>query len=111
MRVVVEPLSEHADLIPTVAGWHFSEWGRSDPGGSAQSWAAGLAGQAGADQPPGTLVAHADGELAAAVCLVPQDVPGYLPAAGLTPWIKGLYVVYDGIDVAVMRTELPVSDR
>jgi len=25
--------------------------------------------------------------------LVPQDMPGYGPAAGLTPWIKGLYVI------------------
>jgi GNAT superfamily N-acetyltransferase len=27
------------------------------------------------------------------VCLVGQDMAGYAPATGLTPWLKGLYVV------------------
>ncbi|MGI9008827.1 MAG: GNAT family N-acetyltransferase [Streptosporangiaceae bacterium] len=165
MDVIVEPLSTHPDLIGVVAGWHFAEWGHTDPGGTAAGWAEGLARQAGAGQPPGTLVAHAGGEPAAAVCLVPQDMPGYPPAAGLTPWNKGLYVVpasrrqglgrllvrrceewaaslghaevylftltgsaaqalyrglgwrdihegrYDGEDITIMRTDLPVSGR
>lgn len=165
MHVLITPLSEHPDLIPVVAGWHFSEWGHTDPGGSPQSWASRLAGMASAGEPPGTLVAHADGQPAASVSLSAQDMPGYPPAADMTPWIKGLYVVpgarrrglgrilvrrceewaaslgypslylytehgsgahalyrglgwldihrgrYDGIDAAVMRTDLPVSDR
>lgn len=93
MDVVVEPLNAHPDLIATVAGWHFAEWGHTDPGGTAAAWAEGLALQAGAGQPPGTLVAHAGGKPAGAVCLVPRDMPGYQPAEGRTPWIKGLYVV------------------
>jgi hypothetical protein len=43
------------------AQWHWSEWGHTDPGGSLESWTAGLAAQAGADQIPGTLLALADG--------------------------------------------------
>jgi GNAT superfamily N-acetyltransferase len=60
--------------------------------GSLELWTAGLASQAGASQIPGTLVALAGGSLVAVVRLVAADMPGYPPAAGLGPWIKGLYV-------------------
>ena len=91
--VVVEPLSNSPQAVPTVAEWHFSEWGHTDPGGSLEGWTAGLAKQATADRVPGTLIALAGGTPVAVICLVPQDMPGYGPAAGLTPWIKGLYVI------------------
>jgi GNAT superfamily N-acetyltransferase len=93
MDVIVEPLSRHPELVPVAAEWHFREWGHTNPGGSLESWTAGLARQAGADRVPGTLVALADGSPAGVVCLVAQDMPGYAPTAALTPWIKGLYVV------------------
>jgi GNAT superfamily N-acetyltransferase len=91
--VVVEPLSTYPHAVRTVAEWHFTEWGHTDPGGSLETWTAGLARQAGADQVPGTLIALAGRAPVAVVCLVAQDMPGYGPAAGLTPWIKGLYVI------------------
>jgi len=93
MDVKVEPLSSHPSAVPTVAEWHFSEWGHTDPGGSVETWVAGLASQAGADQVPGTLIALKDRVPVAVVCLVAQDMPGYGPVAGLTPWLKGLYVI------------------
>ncbi|HEV2376418.1 MAG TPA: GNAT family N-acetyltransferase [Streptosporangiaceae bacterium] len=93
MDVVVEPLSDHPDAVPTVAEWHFTEWGHTDPGGSLETWTAGMARQASADQVPGTLVALRERTPVAVVCLVAQDMPGYWPAMGLTPWVKGLYVV------------------
>jgi GNAT superfamily N-acetyltransferase len=93
MAVVVEALSNYPGAVATVAEWHFREWGHTDPGGSLEEWTAGLARQAGANEVPGTLIALADGVPVAVVCLVAQDMPGYRPAAGLTPWIKGLYVV------------------
>src|SRR5262245_18741929 len=92
MDVVVEPLSNHRELIQVAAQWHFSEWGHTDPGGSLSAWTAAMARQADADQIPGTLIALADGAPAGVVCLVGQDMPGYAPVAYLTPWIKGLYV-------------------
>jgi len=91
--VVVEPLSNYPQAVPVAAEWHFREWGHTDPGGSLEAWTAGLAQQASADRIPGTLIALAGRTPVAVVCLVPQDMPGYGPAAGLTPWIKGLYVV------------------
>ena len=92
MDVVVQALDKQPEFIPVVAEWHWQEWGHTDPGSSVESWTTGLALQAGADQIPGTLVAVADGAPLGAVCLVEQDMRGYQPAAGLTPWLKGLYV-------------------
>jgi len=92
MDVLVEPLSEHPELIPVAAEWHFTEWGHTDPGGSLETWTAGLARQAGAEEIPGTLIALVDGAAAGVACLVARDMPGHRPAAGLTPWLKGLYV-------------------
>jgi GNAT superfamily N-acetyltransferase len=93
MDVTVEPLSNYPEAVPTVAKWQFSEWGHTDPGGSLEAWTAGMARQASADGIPGTLVAVKGQAPVGVVCLVEQDMPGYEPAAGLTPWIKGLYVI------------------
>jgi GNAT superfamily N-acetyltransferase len=93
MDVVVEALSDHPELVPVAAGWHWAEWGHTDPSGSLDSWAAALGRQADASEIPGTLIALVAGSPVAVVCLVGQDMPGYEPAAGLGPWIKGLYVI------------------
>jgi GNAT superfamily N-acetyltransferase len=93
MEVVIEPLSRHPQLVPVAAAWHWMEWGHTDPGGSLESWTTALAGQADAREIPGTLIALADGSPVGVVCLVIEDMPGYAPAAGLTPWVKGLYVI------------------
>jgi GNAT superfamily N-acetyltransferase len=93
MDLVIEPLSRHPELVPVAAEWHWSEWGHTDPGGSLESWTAALGGQADASEIPGTLIALADGSPVGVVCLVAEDMLGYAPAAGLTPWVKGLYVI------------------
>ena len=89
----MEPLSSYPEAVPVVAEWHFREWGHTDPGGSLEAWTAGMARQAGADEVPGTLIAVAGRTPVGVVCLVGQDMAGYEPAAGLTPWLKGLYVI------------------
>jgi GNAT superfamily N-acetyltransferase len=89
---VVTALSDYPEFVPVVARWHWEEWGHDDPGGTPASWAAALAAQAGADQVPGTLVAVVGGAPVGAVCLVVADMPGHEPVAGLSPWVKGLYV-------------------
>jgi len=93
MDVDVDPLSGHPETIPTVAGWHFSEWGHTDPGGSLEEWIAGMARQASADKVPGTLIALAGRIPVGVACLVGRDMAGYAPASGLGPWLKGLYVI------------------
>ncbi len=92
MNLIIEPLNNHPAAIPVAAEWHFREWGHTDPGGTLESWTAGMAQHAGASEIPGKLVALSGGRPVAVVCLVRDDMPGYGPAAGLTPWIKGLYV-------------------
>lgn len=41
------------------------------------------------------------------MCLVAHDMPGYAPMAGLSPWIKGLYVMpqmrRQGVGAALVR--------
>jgi GNAT superfamily N-acetyltransferase len=93
MDVAVEPLSNYPEAVAVVAEWHFREWGHTDPGGSIEAWTAGMARQAGADEVPGTLIAVAGRAPVGVVCLVGQDMTGYEPATGLTPWLKGLYVI------------------
>jgi GNAT superfamily N-acetyltransferase len=89
---VVTALSDYPEFVPVVARWHWLEWGQTDTGGTLSAWTAALAQQAGADRIPGTLVAVESGTPVGAVCLVETDMPGYPPVAGLSPWIKGLYV-------------------
>jgi GNAT superfamily N-acetyltransferase len=91
--VVIEPLSRHPELIQVAAEWHWREWGHTDPGGSLESWTTALGAQADAVEIPGTFIALADGSPVGVVCLVAGDMPGYAPAAGLAPWVKGLYVI------------------
>jgi GNAT superfamily N-acetyltransferase len=88
----VSALSDYPEFVPVVARWHWQEWGHTDPGGTLAAWTAGLARQAGADRIPGTLVAVAERAPVGAVCLVEGDMPGHEAVAGLSPWIKGLYV-------------------
>jgi len=76
-----------------VAEWHFREWGHTVPGVSLEAWTAAMARQAGADEVPGTLIALVGRAPVGVVCLVERDMPGYELAAGLTPWIQGLYVI------------------
>ncbi|SRR5258707_11325289 len=92
MDVVVSALSNYPEFVPVVARWHWQEWGHTDPGGTLAAWTSGLARQAGADQIPGTLVAVVERVPVGAICLVDGDMPGHDAVAGLSPWIKGLYV-------------------
>jgi GNAT superfamily N-acetyltransferase len=88
--VVVAPLASHPELVPITAEWHFREWGHTDPGSSVEAWTAAMTRQV--SDGASILIALADGSAAGVVGLVAQDMPGYGPAAGLTPWVKGLYV-------------------
>jgi hypothetical protein len=82
MSIVIEPLRRHPEVVPVAAQWHWSEWGHTDPGGSLESWTAGLAAQAGADQIPGTLLALADGAPVGVACLVARTCPATSPRPG-----------------------------
>lgn len=93
MHVDLAPLSSYPEAVPVVAEWHFREWGHTDPAGSLEAWTAGMARQVDADKVPGTLIAVAGPTPVGVVCLVSHDMAGYEAATGLTPWLKGLYVI------------------
>jgi GNAT superfamily N-acetyltransferase len=89
----IESIADHLDLIPTIARWHWDEWGHADPDGSLESWTAGLARRTNRDRVPTKFVAL-DGETPlGSVTLVENDMPNRPDFAHLTPWIAGTYVV------------------
>ena len=84
--------------MPTIAAWHWNEWGHADPSGSLESWTEGLAGRTHRDRIPATYVAVAEGEPVGSVVLVEHDMPDREDLADLTPWLAGLFAlpVYRG---------------
>ena len=82
-------LADHPELAPTIAAWHWAEWGHTDPGGSLEAWTAGIAKRARRGEIPTTLVAFVDGELAGSTSLVEYDMDIH---RDLTPWVSGVYV-------------------
>ncbi len=91
----IESAADHMDLIPTVAAWHWREWGNSDPQGSLESWTSGLLTRTNRDRIPSTLLALAGSEPVGSVTLVEHDMPDRADLAELTPWLAGLYVAPD----------------
>ena len=86
----IVPIAEHVEWVPTIARWHWEEWGHHDPEGSLQSWTAGLAGRTRAAGIPTTFVA-VDGDLPiGSACLVEHDM---LTRPDLSPWLAGVFVV------------------
>lgn len=79
-----------ADHLPTVARWHFDEWGDLDPKGSLASWTAGLRERTYRDRIPTTFVALYDSIPVGSLVLVDHDMD---TRRDLTPWLAGLFVV------------------
>jgi GNAT superfamily N-acetyltransferase len=76
--------------VPTIAAWHWAEWGRTDPGGSLERWTAGLRGRVGRHVIPTTLVAFLGGEPVGSVALVEYDMAIWRQ---FSPWLSGMYVL------------------
>jgi GNAT superfamily N-acetyltransferase len=87
--VRVEPLADHAELVPVIAAWHWHEWGHGDPAGSLATWTAGLAERLGRETVPATYVALDDHGPRGSVSLVEQDMATH---PDLGPWLAGVYV-------------------
>jgi predicted N-acetyltransferase YhbS len=76
--------------VPTIAAWHWAEWGHTDPGGSLERWTAGLRGRVGRHVIPTILVAFAGAEPVGSVALVEYDMSIWRQ---YSPWLSGMYVV------------------
>jgi GNAT superfamily N-acetyltransferase len=104
----VENVADHPDVVQVIARWHWDEWGHADPGGSLQSWTAGLARRMNRDRIPMTLVAFDDsGAPTGSVTLNAHDMPDRADLRHLTPWIAGTFVVPErrgnGVGTALMQ--------
>jgi hypothetical protein len=53
----LELLADHLDLVPTVAHWHWREWGEEDDETNEAAWVAVVGSRTGRDEVPFTLVA------------------------------------------------------
>jgi len=88
--VRIEPLADHEDAIPTIARWHYEQWGRKSPTRSVESAAARLRGHLRRDATPLTLVALAGGVLVGSAALICQDMKDARPE--LSPWLADVFV-------------------
>ncbi len=89
MSFTIELLADHVDLVPTIARWHWDEWGCLDHDGSLESWTANLATYTLRDAIPTAFVAIEGISPVGSVSLVKHDMSIY---AELSPWLSGLYV-------------------
>lgn len=89
MRMRIDNIADHLDLIDTIARWHWNEWGDEDPGGSLASWTANLRRFTNRDRIPTIYVALDGDELLGSVSLVEHDMSTH---CDLTPWLSGTFV-------------------
>jgi GNAT superfamily N-acetyltransferase len=85
----IESIADHLDWAPLIAGWHWREWGDTDPLGSLAQWTHGLYERTLRDQIPTTYVAVEQRQPVGSVTVVEHDMAIRLD---LSPWLAGLYV-------------------
>ena len=82
--MVIEDLQRHPSLIPTIARWHFDQWGPLTGAATLEGYIGLLGGAAAAPGVPSVLVALVDGGPVGSVSLVALDMR-IRPL--LTPWL------------------------
>lgn len=87
----IEPVHRYKSHIPTVASWHWNEWGHADPEGSLAAWTAALSTRINVGSIPTMFIAFSEtDDPIGSVVLVESDMSTH---PEFTPWIAGLYVV------------------
>ena len=108
----IESIADHLDWAPLIAGWHWREWGHTDPAGSLAQWTEGLSERTLRDQIPTTYVAVDQGQPVGSVTLVEHDMEIRLD---LSPWLAGVYVQPQsrrhGVGSALVRQALEQVQR
>ena len=92
MQLQIEQLSEHPDLLPTVAGWIYSEWWTEVEGASVGTLTVSLRAHLTTDQIPMTLVASLERSPVGTATLLAHDVETE-EWPDLTPWLAAVYVM------------------
>jgi GNAT superfamily N-acetyltransferase len=85
----IASIADHPDLIETIAGWHWDEWGHVDPGGSPEVWAENLRRFCNRDRIPTIYVALDGDEPLGAAGLNEHDMS---TRQELSPWVSGVIV-------------------
>ncbi len=90
----VEYLASHLNLAPTLAAWHFEEWGRSGSGGyragdSFEQRLHLLRQAANRRMIPAVFVAVQDDKLMGSATLAPSDMDTRMD---LSPWLTDVFV-------------------
>ena len=97
-------LADHADLVETVAQWHFDEWSHLRPGSTLDDWIATRRRVANRWRIPMGFVALTGGELQGSASLIDCDME---TRTDLWPWLAGVYVRSEsrgqGIGAALVR--------
>jgi len=88
-KIRIELLADHPEWVPTIAQWHWDEWGHLDPEGSLVKWADGIAKRNNKDRIPITFVAVEKDLPVGSVSVEENDME---TRKDLIPWLSGVYV-------------------
>lgn len=105
MTITVASLADHPELLATVAGWMWREWG-SEPEERVRER---LARRANRDEIPFTLVGFADGEPVGALTVCWDDVDAAHADRG--PWLSGVVVHRQARNLGVGRALLASAEQ
>jgi len=108
VKIRIEPLADHLDLVDTVVGWHWREWSHGDADASLDDWRARLVERSNRDRVPFTLIAFADAEPVGCVSVCDDDLDARF--AGHGPWLSGMLVVGVARNRGVGRELLRVAE-
>src|SRR5882724_10663738 len=105
--MMIGDLGDHISWVPTLARWHYDQWGALTRASSFEGYVALLTAAAASRTVPSVLIALGGGELLGSANLVTSDLP---PRPKLTPWLAQLFVTptrrRDGLGAALVRAIL-----
>ena len=88
-RIDIAYLTDHKEVVPTLARWFYEEWGYLHPARTLADVERLVEERANRNEIPLTLIAFAGQELIGTVCLKIHDMDTRLD---LKPWLANLYV-------------------
>ena len=87
--IVLAYLADHPDAIPTLAGWHHTEWGALVRDWTLDAAEAELRSHTARRALSTTLVALSNGVLVGSASLLEEDMPDFPP---FSPWLASVFV-------------------